>query len=57
MHVPFAGGWRIHLQLFEEDDKEYYGSEEGVREWLPKVMDPNMQIVLHGFQLIHSTKW
>lgn len=40
MHVPFAGGWRIDLQLFDEDDKEYYGSEEGVREWLPKVMDP-----------------
>lgn len=40
MHVPFAGGWRIDLQLFDEDDREWYGSEEGVREWLPKVMDP-----------------
>lgn len=40
MYVPFAGGWRIDLQLFEEDDREYYGSEEGVKEWLPKVMDP-----------------
>lgn len=40
MHVPFAGGWRIDLQLFEDDDRDYYGSEEGVREWLPKVMDP-----------------
>lgn len=40
MFVPFAGGWRIDLQLFEEDDRAYYGSEEGVREWLPKVMDP-----------------
>lgn len=40
MYVPFAGGWRIDLQLFDEDDRSYYGSEEGVREWLPKVMDP-----------------
>ncbi|RHW37551.1 monooxygenase [Lysinibacillus yapensis] len=40
MHVPFAGGWRIDLQLFDEDDRNWYGSEEGVREWLPKVMDP-----------------
>ncbi|MED3662029.1 FAD-dependent monooxygenase [Ureibacillus sp. FSL K6-8385] len=40
LYVPFAGGWRIDLQLFEEDDRDYYGSEEGVREWLPKVMDP-----------------
>ncbi|MEH6949437.1 FAD-dependent monooxygenase [Bacillus sp. JJ634] len=40
MYVPFAGGWRIDLQLFDEDDRAYYGSEEGVREWLPKVMDP-----------------
>ncbi|PZX04650.1 3-(3-hydroxy-phenyl)propionate hydroxylase [Psychrobacillus insolitus] len=39
MYVPFAGGWRVDLQLFEDDDREYYGSEEGVREWLPKVMD------------------
>ncbi|HWK23142.1 MAG TPA: FAD-dependent monooxygenase [Ureibacillus sp.] len=40
MYVPFAGGWRIDLQLFEDDDREYFGSEEGVREWLPKVIDP-----------------
>lgn len=39
MYVPFAGGWRIDLQLFEEDDCAYYSSEEGVREWLPKVMN------------------
>lgn len=40
LYVPFAGGWRIDLQLFDEDDRAYYGSEEGVREWLPKVMNP-----------------
>ena len=39
MYVPFAGGWRVDLQLFEGDDREFYGSEEGVRQWLPKVMD------------------
>ena len=44
MHVPFAGGWRIDLQLFDEDDREWYGSEEGVREWLPKVMDPKYAV-------------
>lgn len=37
LYVPFAGGWRIDLQLLEGDDKEHFGSEEGVREWLPKV--------------------
>ena len=40
MYVPFAGGWRIDLQLLEGDSLDYYGSEEGVRDWLPKVMDP-----------------
>jgi len=40
MYVPFAGGWRIDLQLFAEDDKDYYASEAGVKDWLPKVMDP-----------------
>lgn len=39
MYVPFAGGWRIDLQLFEEDNKDDYCSEEKVKEWLPKVMD------------------
>lgn len=40
MYVPFTGGWRIDLQLLEGDSLDYYGSEEGVRDWLPKVMDP-----------------
>ena len=38
LYVPFAGGWRIDLQLFANDDVEYYGHAEGVREWLPRVM-------------------
>ena len=37
MYVPFAGGWRLDLQLLDGDDKAYFGSEEGVQEWLPKV--------------------
>jgi 3-(3-hydroxy-phenyl)propionate hydroxylase len=36
--VPFRGGWRIDLQLYEDDDLDEYGTEEGVRQWLPKVM-------------------
>ena len=36
--VPFKGGWRVDLQLYEEDDVEEYGSLEGVKKWLPKVM-------------------
>jgi 3-(3-hydroxy-phenyl)propionate hydroxylase len=39
LFVPFAGGWRVDLQLFAEDDAQQYGSIEGVRQWIPKVMD------------------
>ncbi|MBX5436277.1 MAG: FAD-dependent monooxygenase [Alicyclobacillaceae bacterium] len=39
LFVPFAGGWRIDLQLFETDDEEQYSGEAGVRAWLPRVMD------------------
>lgn len=39
LFVPFAGGWRIDLQLLEGDDPEEYGGVEGVKTWLPKVMD------------------
>lgn len=38
--VPFKGGWRVDLQLLEGDDPEEYGSKEGVKRWLAKVMDP-----------------
>ncbi len=37
--VPFRGGWRIDLGCLPSDDVEWYGSVEGVREWLPKIMD------------------
>lgn len=36
--VPFAGGWRIDLQLFATDRAEHYGSHEGVKGWIPRVM-------------------
>jgi 3-(3-hydroxy-phenyl)propionate hydroxylase len=38
--VPFAGCWRVDLQLHETDDQEQFGSAEGVRGWLPKVLAP-----------------
>lgn len=38
--VPFKGGWRVDLQLLEGDDAEKFGGFEGVKTWLPKVMDP-----------------
>jgi len=39
LYVPFKGHWRVDLQLLEGDDPEEYGSVEGVKKWLPKVMD------------------
>jgi len=35
LFVPFAGGWRVDLQLFEGDDPEAFGGVEGVKEWPP----------------------
>lgn len=40
MHVPFKGGWRVDLQLLKDDDVEEFTSLEGVKSWIPKVMDP-----------------
>ncbi|MBI2756545.1 MAG: FAD-dependent monooxygenase [Chloroflexi bacterium] len=37
--VPFKGGWRIDLQLHEHDVLEEFESEDGVRRWLPRVID------------------
>ncbi len=39
LYVPFAGHWRVDLQLLEGDDPAEYGGMEGVKKWLPKVMD------------------
>jgi 3-(3-hydroxy-phenyl)propionate hydroxylase len=39
MFVPFKGGWRVDLQLLEGDNPDDYTNIEGVKKWLPKVMD------------------
>ncbi|PLS18614.1 monooxygenase [Bacillus sp. M6-12] len=39
MFVPFKNGWRIDLQLLEGDNLDEYTDVEGVKKWLPKVMD------------------
>ncbi len=40
LFVPFVGGWRVDLQCREDDNPDAYSGIEGVRHWLPKVMDP-----------------
>ncbi|WP_396897613.1 FAD-dependent monooxygenase [Nocardia colli] len=40
MCMPFTGGMRIDLQCKPGDDAEYLSSPAGVREWLPRVVDP-----------------
>lgn len=40
MFVPFKGGWRVDLQLLADDQVEEYGTDQSVKDWLPKVMDP-----------------
>jgi 3-(3-hydroxy-phenyl)propionate hydroxylase len=37
--IPFKGGWRIDIQCKTQADLERMGTEAGVREWIPKVMD------------------
>lgn len=38
LFVPFAGHWRVDLQCLPGDDPDAFSGEEGVRQWLPKVM-------------------
>lgn len=38
--VPFAGGWRVDLQLHPDDDPDELGSPDGVRQWLSAVLPP-----------------
>ncbi len=38
LFVPFAGGWRVDLQLLTEDEPARFGSDTGVRGWLARVM-------------------
>jgi len=40
LRIPFAGGVRVDLQCLATDDAEYLASPDGLREWLPKVVDP-----------------
>ncbi len=60
--VPFAGGYRVDLQLVEGDDPDELASPEGVRAWLDAVLPPGyaertswvstyqfLQLVAHDF--------
>ena len=40
LRIPFVGGVRVDLQCLATDDAEYLASPDGLREWLPKVVDP-----------------
>lgn len=64
--VPYRGGWRLDLQLRDDDDPEQMGSEDGVRSWVAKILDPRyaesiswistyqfMQLVAHDFADVH----
>lgn len=39
LFVPFAGHWRVDLQCRSDDDADAFGGSEGVKGWLPEVMD------------------
>ncbi len=39
--VPFAGHWRIDLQCYADDDPEAFSGSDGVKSWLPLVIDPS----------------
>ncbi|MFE2229567.1 FAD-dependent monooxygenase [Streptomyces kronopolitis] len=36
--VPFAGGWRVDLNLLVHDDPDRFTSPEGLRRWIPRVL-------------------
>ncbi|MFB6893575.1 FAD-dependent monooxygenase [Kitasatospora sp. NPDC056327] len=36
--VPFAGGWRVDLNLLLNDAPERFTSPEGLRRWIPRVL-------------------
>ncbi|KUN05453.1 monooxygenase [Streptomyces yokosukanensis] len=36
--VPFAGGWRVDLNLLVNDDPERFISPEGLRRWIPRIL-------------------
>jgi 3-(3-hydroxy-phenyl)propionate hydroxylase len=60
--VPFAGGYRVDLQLVDDDDPDALASPAGVRAWLDAVLPPGyadrttwvstyqfLQLVAHDF--------
>ena len=60
--VPFAGGYRVDLQLVDGDDADKFASPDGVRTWLDAVLPPGyaehtswvstyqfLQLVAHDF--------
>lgn len=60
--VPFAGGYRVDLQLVDGDDPDELASPQGVRTWLDAVLPPGyaqrttwvstyqfLQLVAHDF--------
>ncbi len=60
--VPFAGGYRVDLQLVTDDDPDELASPDGVRAWLDAVLPPGyadrttwvstyqfLQLVAHDF--------
>lgn len=38
--VPFAGGWRVDLQLHDDDDPKELSHGDGLRHWLRAVLPP-----------------
>ncbi|WP_030684514.1 FAD-dependent monooxygenase [Streptomyces sp. NRRL B-1347] len=36
--LPFAGGWRVDLNLLVHDDPHRFLSPEGLRRWIPRVL-------------------
>ena len=39
LFVPFAGHWRIDLQCRWDDDADAFSGQDGVKTWLPEVID------------------
>jgi 3-(3-hydroxy-phenyl)propionate hydroxylase len=39
LFVPFAGHWRVDLQCRPDDDPDEFSGTEGVKNWLPRMMD------------------
>jgi 3-(3-hydroxy-phenyl)propionate hydroxylase len=39
--VPFAGGWRVDLQLRDGDDPARFDGDAGARKWVARVLSPS----------------